>query len=245
MPVLKEWVWIKRCAFQQLDAIKNVELVFVKEMNSNLNAIAINETVSFKLQGVLDTASYPVHDLTTSLGIGRRVVRVQSFALATMQEVMKAEFLPELFVDKRRLIRFILLCFYVWLLISDIVSDAWYLRNLETFSWSAKAILFNIFIGWLLWTISSFQSGLFIRNLNAFRINTVFLIFSASFENRFLHYSWYVLHIPLGFPKKLVCIWVWRLIGNEYFKWCYQTCSWSLLLLYTVLLFVFSAFPPL
>ena len=70
-------------------------------MNSNLNAVVINETASFKLQGVLDTASYPVHDLTTSSGIGRRVVRVQSFALATMQEVIRMEYLPELFADKR------------------------------------------------------------------------------------------------------------------------------------------------
>jgi len=81
--------------------------VFVKEMNSNLNAVVINETVSFKLQDVLDTASYPVHDLTTSLGIGRRVVRVQSFALATMQEVIKTEYLQELFVDKRCLTRYL------------------------------------------------------------------------------------------------------------------------------------------
>ena len=66
-------------------------------MNSNRNAVVINETASFKLQDVLDTASFPVHDLTTSSGIGRRVVRVQSFALATMQEVIRTEFLPELF----------------------------------------------------------------------------------------------------------------------------------------------------
>jgi len=120
MPVLKEWVWINHCVFQQLDAIKNVELVFVKEMNSNLNAVVINETVSFKLQDVLDTASYPVHDLTTSLGIGRRVVRVQSFALATMQEVIKTEYLQELFVDKRCLTRYLFPWFFY------IASDIWH-----------------------------------------------------------------------------------------------------------------------
>jgi len=69
-------------------------------MNFNLNAVVINETASFKLQGVLDTASYPVHDLTTSSGIGRRVVRVQSFAVATMQEVIRTKYLPEQFADR-------------------------------------------------------------------------------------------------------------------------------------------------
>ena len=139
MPVLKERVWINHCVFQQLDAIKNVELVFVKEMNSNRNAVVINETVSFKLQGVLDTASFPVHDLTISSGIGRRVVRVQSFALVTMQEVIM-EYVPELFVDKRCLTRFLLPWFFILFLISDIVSAAWHLRNRDIFSWSAKPL---------------------------------------------------------------------------------------------------------
>ena len=97
MPGSKEWVWINHFVFQQLDAIKNVELVFVEEMNSNRNAVVINETASFKLHCVLDTASYPVHDLTISSGIGRRVVSVQSFAHATMQEVIRMEYVPELF----------------------------------------------------------------------------------------------------------------------------------------------------
>jgi len=66
-----------------------------------LKTLFSDNSASFKLQGVLDTASYPVHDLTTSSGIGRRVVRVQSFAHATMQEVIRTEYVPELLVDKR------------------------------------------------------------------------------------------------------------------------------------------------